>query len=96
MSTYSEMKSKLDEIANELRSYREATARAKGTFTQVSNDLSSLAENYSGIIADINTFAENNSTDVAANVLKAEQDLLLAEYLELKTTIDTLVSNMKL
>ena len=84
-STFSEMKTALDEIAARISRNRARLTQAVSSTVSAETDLTQMATDYSTVVSDINTFLTNNSNDEAAKTLKAEKDLLVSEFQALKT-----------
>lgn len=85
MATFSEMKTALDEISSRITTNRKRLTQCGALAISAETDLTSLQTEYTSIVTDINTFLTNNPNDEAAKTLKAEKDLLVAEFTSLKT-----------
>jgi len=92
MATFSEMKYALDEIARKNARAREILANGRTQIVRAQTDLGEMTSDYSGIVSDINQAAVDNPTDTAYTVLKAEKDKLVADFQDLKTYADALVT----
>lgn len=91
MAEYSEMKQSITEIVGKITDARDHVSRGKTLIARAQTILTDLPTDYSTIIADIDQFLVDNPSDEAALGLKAEKDLLVAEYQAFKTTVDALV-----
>lgn len=85
MATFAQMKAALDDISTVITQRRKQVDDTLSQTTQAESALTSLQTTYSPIITDINAFLAANPTNDAALVLKAEKDLLVAEFTALKT-----------
>lgn len=85
-STYSQIKTSLDEIAQRIKANRNRLTQAGAAITTAESDLNAMTADYSTIITDLNTAATNNPNDAAIKSAKAEADLLVAEFAALKST----------
>lgn len=79
-ATFSEAKTGLDEISLEIRNARTLLNQARANPTNVKTALDGLATQYAALIADIDAAAAAAPGNTALQVLKAEKDLLVAEF----------------
>lgn len=85
-STFSQIKTALDEIAQRINNNRNRLNQAGAAITTAESDLDAMTATYSTIISDLTTAATNNPNDAAIKAAKAEADLLVAEFAALKST----------
>lgn len=90
-TTFSERKVALDEIATRIRTNAKRLADAKNQATVAESDLTAMATVYTTIVADINADATANPSNSAYTTMKAEKDVMVAEF----TTLKTLATNVK-
>lgn len=79
-TTFSEAKTGLDDIARAIRNSRALINQARENPTAVKNSLDSLSSQSATLIADIEAAATASPNNVALQNLKAELDLLVAEF----------------
>jgi len=92
MTTYTEVKKTLDEIAERSTQNSKRVAQAKAMLQQAQTDLTAMQTAYGTIIADLNQVALDNPADPAWQAAKAEKDQMVADFQALKAEIDALVT----
>ena len=92
MSTYTEVKTALDEIAERSTQNSKRVAQAKAMLGQAQTDLAAMSTAYGAIVADLNQAATDNPDNPAWQAAKAEKDQLVADFQALKTEVDALVT----
>ena len=92
MATFSEMKTALDEIAATISAARMSLDKCGENAAKAQTNLGNLSTEYSGIVAAINQFLSDNASDEAAKTMKAEKDLLVAEFQALQTAAGQMVT----
>lgn len=80
MVTFSEGRVGLDEIAVAIRNSQQLLLQAKNNPTSVINTLDQIAAGSTQLIADIDAAAAAAPNNPALQNLKAEKDLLVAEF----------------
>lgn len=80
MVTFSEARVGLDEIAVAIRNSQALLRQAKDNPTTVKNTLDQIAAGATQLLADIDAAAASAPGNVALQNLKAEKDLLVAEF----------------
>lgn len=90
MATFSEMKTALDEISASITRNRKLMTQCESNAIVAETALTQLQTDYSAMVTEINDFLTANPNDEAAKTLKAEKDLLVAEFLALKTAATAL------
>lgn len=93
-TTYSEAKVALAEIATRIRANANRLAQAAALIQQAETDLAAMPTQFGTIISDIGAAAQANSSNTALVAAKAESDLLVAEFTELKTRATTLKTSI--
>lgn len=91
-STFSEGKTGLDEISLAIRNATALLNQARSNPSQVVGTLDGLASQYATLLADIDAAATAMPGNVALQVLKAEKDLLVAEWTAKRGEAANLVS----
>lgn len=84
-TTFAEAKAALDDISTVITQRRKSIANLLNEATQSESALTALQADYIGIIADINANLTANPSDPAYVNQKAEKDLLVSEFMSLKT-----------
>lgn len=84
-TTFSEGRVGLDEIAVAIRNSQALLQQAKNNPTSVKNSLDQLAAGHTQLLADIDAAAASNPDNPALQNLKAEKDLLVAEFTAKRT-----------
>lgn len=92
-STFSQIKSGLDEISDRNKRNREHLARARDFIVKAQTDLTTMQTEYSTLVADINQAAIDNPTDQAYQLAKSEKDKLVADFQSLKSYCDSLLAS---
>lgn len=92
MSTFSDMKYALDEIARKNARGRQLIGVARKELIRVQSDLSGMTEEYSAMVTAINQAAINNPTDEIYLMTKKEKDKLVADFQNLKIYADDLIT----
>lgn len=92
MATFSEMKYGLDEIARKTNRARDFVFAARKELTRAQSDLGAMLADYNGLVAEINAVATNNPEDAIYQHVKLEKDKLVADFQELKTYVDDLIT----
>jgi len=82
-TTFSEAKSGLDDISRQIGVNRTKLRQIKEFATGAAGDLNSMAAQYAQLITDIDAAAIAMPNNDALKVLKAEKDLLVAEFTQL-------------
>lgn len=80
MVTFSEARVGLDEIAVAIRNSQALLVQAKNNPTSVKNSLDQIAAGSSQLLSDIDAAAAAAPNNVALQNIKAEKDLLVAEF----------------
>lgn len=92
MSTYTQTKAVLDEIAERSEANRKRKLQAVSLLQQAQADLNAMGEYYSSFATQLATDAQNNPSDPAWQAAKAEIDLMVIDFVALKTEVDALVT----
>lgn len=80
MVTFSEARVGLDEIAVAIRNSQALLVQAKNNPTSVKNSLDQIADGAAQLLADIDAAAAAAPGNAAMQNIKAEKDLLVAEF----------------
>jgi hypothetical protein len=91
MSTYTEVKTVLDEIAQRTTQNSKRVAQAKAALTQAQADLAAMPGAYGAIITALDNAATANPDNAAWQASKAEKDQMVADFNSLKAEVDALV-----
>lgn len=91
-STFSQIKSGLDEISDRNKRNREHLARARDFIVKAQTDLAAMPGEYTSLVQDINQAAIDNPTDQAFQLAKSEKDKLVANFNSLKSYCDDLLA----
>lgn len=83
--TYTEIKSSLDEIATRSEQNRKRLEQAKALINAADSDLGAMASDYSSIITDLEAGLAAAPSDPAWQAAKAEKDLMVGDFQNLKT-----------
>jgi hypothetical protein len=83
--TYTQLQDIKNRIVRELANEQAKTETAVGAFTEIKNALTQMESNYSQWAIEVNDMAAANPNDDAISALKAERDLLVAEFGTSKT-----------
>jgi len=84
MTTFSEMKFAMDEIARLTEANRIKIERVRTLLATVESTLASMLSKYANLVLDINSAATANPDDVAYAMLKSEKDKLVVDFQALK------------
>lgn len=91
MTSFTQTKATLDEIASLSEGYRKKLEQAKAAINSASVGLNGMGSAYSAFIAQLDIDAATNSTDAAWIAAKAEKDQMVADFLALKATAAALL-----
>jgi hypothetical protein len=94
-TTFATAKAALDEIAERLRTNNARLATAKSSTATAKSDLTAMGTAYAAIIQDIAAAAAANPNNPALTTMKAEADLLVAEFQAAKTRATTMNNAIK-
>ena len=83
-STFSQIKSGLDALADRLSANRAKALTSKQSNTDIAADITQMGTDNAQLFTDINALATANPNDVAIQNAKAEKDQLVAEGTALK------------
>lgn len=89
-ATFAQQKAALDDISQVITQRRKVLENLLSEATQSESALTNLATDYSSIVSDIDTNANDNPSNDAYQNQKAEKDLLVSEFQALKTTATAL------
>lgn len=84
-STYSQIKTGLDNISSAISTARNRLTQAQQQTNTAVAELGSLQTQYASLIADINDLATAEPANAASQNAKAEKDKLVAEFQALNT-----------
>jgi F0F1-type ATP synthase membrane subunit b/b' len=84
-TTFSTAKVALDEIAARIQQNRQRLQQAQALSAAAEADLAGMGPQYGTIVADIDAAAAAGPGNAALQSLKAEKDMLVAEFNTLKT-----------
>lgn len=85
MTTYTQTKAALDEIAARTEANRKRLEQAKILIGTADSDLGGMGSAYGAIVADIDANAAANPSDPAWIAAKAEKDLMVSDFQALKS-----------
>ena len=91
MTTYSEIISALDEIAESNVRNRQLVTGARDRMSRAQTNLAAMPGSYSGLSAEIDDLATNNPSDEAWQDVRRVKDKLVADFQNLKTYVDALL-----
>ena len=83
--TYTQLEDIKSRIIRELASEQAKLESAKGSFTGIKTALTAMQTNYGTWGSEVEALAIANPSDAAITALKAEKDLLVAEFQSSKT-----------
>ena len=89
MATTSEVKAALDDIAQTIKTERQAFASAKARIQAGSGNLAAIPTVFADVIADIDGYTPTGAFETLA---KDEKGKLATEFTALKADIDTLIA----
>ena len=84
-NSYSQLQDIKTRIVRDLAAQQTQLTTATGAFTAIKNNLTAMQSTYAEWATEVNAFATANPTDAAALALKAERDILVAEFESTKT-----------
>lgn len=91
-STFSQIKSGLDDISSKNSKNRSMLSSSRASLLSAQANLAGMTAAYSGLVADINDAATANPTDEAYQLAKSEKDKLVSDFQSLKTYCDALIA----
>lgn len=89
-STYATQKTALTEIAGRIVQNRQRLARCQQEAVTAESDLGAMVTVYGSIVADIDADLAASPGDTALQVLKADKDKLVAEFVALAEDATTM------
>lgn len=92
MATYTEVKRGLDDIAQIIKTERQAFANAKARIEAASGNLAAIPTQFADVISEIDGYTGADSAEVLAQDEKAK---LAAEFTALRTEIDGLINTVE-
>jgi hypothetical protein len=96
-TTFATAKAALDEISNRLITDNKRMQSAKESVAAALADLTAMGTAYASIVADIDAALASAPTNAAYMTMKAEKDLLVAEFTAAKsraTTMNTAIQGI--
>ena len=85
MYTFTQLQELKARVVSQLASEQTKLTSATGQFTAIRNTLTGMQATYSQWATEVDTMAAANPADAAITALKAERDLLVAEFQSTKT-----------
>ena len=92
MADYSQMKKALDDIAADVVKYRRFVTGARETIGSAQTGLAAMPTTYSSISAAINAAYTAHPGELAYQILKAEKDVLVANFQTFKVYVDNVIA----
>ena len=92
MTTFSQMKFDLDEIAKKTTRGRTIIQNARKALVSANSELSAIQADYSGLIADIDQAVLDNPADSVLEMVKGEKDKLVVDFIALKSYCNDLIT----
>ena len=92
MTTFTQTKSTLDDIAARSEANRKRLEQAKALINAAEADLSAMPTVYSAFASQLDIDAAANSSDTAWQTALAEKDQMVADFQALKTRATALVA----
>jgi len=83
--TFTQLTNIKDRIVADLATQQNNIDSAKTAFTTIKSNLTTMQTTYAGWTTEVDTLYTSNSSDPAIAALKAEKDLLVAEFQSSKT-----------
>jgi len=78
--TYTQLTGIKNRILKDLEAQQNSIENTKNQFTVIEATLGNMQTTYTGWAGEVNTLAAANPNDAAIQALKAERDLLMAEF----------------
>ena len=95
MANFSTTKNKLDEISSRIQHNRDVVNMVMTNISGVVIDLTSMTADYAAVVTEIDTQAAANPSSDAWQLALSEKELLVAEFLALKTHAQNLKTAME-
>ena len=95
--SYTQLQDIKNRIVRDLASQQERTQQAVAVPTAIKNDLTAMQSTYGTWATEVNAYVTANPGDAAAIALKAERDIIVAEFATAKTratAIETAVTGL--
>lgn len=90
MANFAQLQDIKNRIVRDLANQQSQLTTAKGSFAAVSQSLATLQATYTGWAGEVNLLYAADPSDPAIAALKAERDLLIAEFAGTKAEADNL------
>lgn len=82
--TYTQLQDVKNRVIRDLANHQASLAAARGEFTRINNALTGMQTEYAGWATEIDQAAAQFPTNAAVMALKAEKDIILAEFTSTK------------
>lgn len=88
--TFAQLQSIKTRIVRDLEGHVNSKDAAIAQFTTIKAALTNMQSQYAGWASEVNAYLAANPNDAAAEALKAEKDIYVAEFAALKTLVTSL------
>lgn len=92
MSTFSQIKSGLDEIAGKNKTYRDYVDRSRKQLEEAASRLAAMPADYAGLVQQVETMAAANAGNEAFAVALAEKNELVRDFQALRAYVNNLLT----